>query len=195
MRDLQSGTSNSAWKSLFAVSGVLASLVGNFAPLTAARRQGKQVHAGGRPARRRRNRRPRTAAGKAMLVGASREDGKACLGLQGTRRRTLHLPGVAMSYDAARTALDRTRAWEKKKGTHTEVLPLRQDRGRAPGPPGKVGTRPGCRVLPPAAGRSRRSGARRELTRARSGDCQARVVVEPIQNHFFSMTSIGSGSR
>ena len=74
-----------------------------------------------------------------------------------------------------RMVLDRTRAWEKK-GTHTGVLPLRQDRGRAPGPPGKVGTRPGCRVLP-AAGRSRRSGARRELTRARSGDRQARVVV------------------
>ena len=73
-----------------------------------------------------------------------------------------------------RTFLDRTRAWGGK-GTHTGVLPLRQDRGRAPGPPGKIGTRPGCRVLP-AAGRSRRSGARRELTRARSGDRQARVV-------------------
>ena len=77
-------------------------------------------------------------------------------------------------YDATWSLIER--AHGEGKGTHTGVLLLRQGRGRAPGPPGKVGTRPGCRVLP-AAGRSRRTGARRELTRSRSGDRQARVVM------------------
>ena len=104
-----------------------------------------------------------------MPAGASRE------GLSRTTRdKTTRAPPAGGGYDAARSLIER--AHGERKGTHTGVLPLRQDRGRAPGPPGKVGTRPGCRVLP-AAGRSRRSGARRELTRARSGDRQARVVV------------------
>ena len=49
-------------------------------------RQGKQVHAGGRPARR--NRRPRTAAGQAMLAGASRE-GLSLISTPGAFRNVL----------------------------------------------------------------------------------------------------------
>ena len=102
--------------------------------------------------------------------------GRACLGLQGTRRTSR---STCRGWLRRRTVLDRTRAWGRK-GTHTGVLPLRQDRGRAPGPPGKVGTRPGCRASSgrwprPLAQERRAAGA--QLTRARSGDRQARVVL------------------
>ena len=77
-------------------------------------------------------------------AGASRE------GLSRTVKGQHDARSTCQGWLRRRTVLDRTRA-RGGKGTHTGVLPLRQDRGRAPGPPGKVGTRPGCR--PGSSGR------------------------------------------
>ena len=101
------------------------------------------------------NRRPYTTAGQAAPGGPSGEGSAA------TTRENAHVaPPAGGGYDAACSLVER--ASGKKEGkTHAGVLPQpgRQDRGRAPGPPGRLTTKPGCRVRP-AADHGKRRGAR-----------------------------------
>ena len=115
------------------------------------------------------NRRPQTALGHAIPAGASREGPVSDYKGQHARGST------CQEWLRRRMVLDRTRAWGGNEPTSGFCLCGRTEAVRRV-LPGKVGTRPGCRVLP-AAGRSHRSGARRELTRARRGVRQARVLM------------------
>ena len=142
------------------------------------------MHTGGRPARK--NRRPRNAAGQAIPAGASRE------GLSRRTTRAYKGQGAARG-STCRGGWLLDAAWsliERAHGVGREPTPgfwlcgrteaaRRVPRGRSEPAPGAGFYLPA--VLPAAAGRSRRSGgARRELTRARSGDRQVSSSTEPL---------------
>ena len=129
-------------------------------------RQGKQVHTGGRPARK--NRRPCTAAGQAMPAGASRE------GLSRTTRDKAHVaPPARGGYDAAWSLIERAHG-EKREPTpgfclcgRTEAA-RRVPRGRSEPVPGTGFNRPLAARAGAARGASSRSRAPAAVTAKRA---------------------------